>query len=178
MIIEGRAWAGNHSQGGLPGGYGTTAAQMGPEAGYTLTVVVKSVQKGITHLIQGATVTIGATFTEITNSRGQVRATDMTEGTYLITATADGYKSSAQHFYLGAGKTVCTFNLQPGADWILIILSIIFTAVVLIIFIVVSVLIIPPYRYILLVVGISLSIAVFYVCYFTDILANLLAGLW
>jgi hypothetical protein len=174
MVLKARAWSGDPNAGGLPGGYGEDAVQIGEPGGdgLTLTVKVKALDDGITHLLRGAEVTVSDEYVEFTDKYGSVIIADLVEGTYMITASKDGYRSASESFDLTSGNTQCVLTLTAGSDFMLLIVSIVIPVIVLIIFLVVAILMVPPWRYILLVVGISMSALLFYLCYFTTFLSS------
>jgi len=80
--------------------------------------------------IEGATVVVeGTNLSAITDTNGDYTITDVAEGTYTVTASADGYENASQEVTVSADTTsTANFALSPSATGKMYVESIIFTS--------------------------------------------------
>jgi hypothetical protein len=175
-IVEVRATA-NDGQGRQSINYGMgSVLSKDPDDEYFVVSITVRDSKTL-EKISGALVELDGGTEITTGVDGKAMFPSIPEGEHSVSVTADGYRKQSIPVFVNYEDISKTVSLVKGDDFLLIIFAVIFSVVVLVIFVVFSILIVPPIRYILLIVGIVITILVFYLCYFTEILSGLLAGL-
>lgn len=107
---------------------------------------------------------------QYTDYDGKAYFRDIQEGLHWVEVSKSGYKTSEKVMFNVPTNEIIYVTLNKGDDIMPLVFSIVIPIVVFVIFLVVSIFIIPPFRYIILILGISLAALLFYILYFTNLL--------